>query len=392
MAQIVAATGNEAAANALRQVNPHVCAAYPITPSTTIMERFASYIASGPVQTEMSPVESEHSAISACVGAAAAGGRVVTATSSQGLGLMWEILPIASGFRLPIVMAVANRAVAAPVNIHCDHADSMGMRDAGWILIYSENAQEVYDNTLQAFRIAEHPDVRLPVAVCFDGFIISHAIQRIEYIEDSLASDLVGEYQQFYPLLDTGHAVSYGPLILQDLYMEYKRLHQEVMNRVPGIALTVAGDFAKISGRSYGLFEAYRLEDAEIALVILNSAAGTAKDVVDEFRASGIKAGLLKPRLFRPFPYAEIAKALKNIKAICVMDRSDSPGGFGPLYTEIAAALSMDGTRPLLMNKIFGLGGRDFLPDHAESALKELHETARTGKIRSFKEYLGVRE
>ncbi len=392
MAKIVAVTGNEAVANALRQVNPDVCAAYPITPQTDMMQRFSSFVANGKVDTEIILVESEHSALSACVGASAAGGRVVTATSSQGLALMWEILFIAAGSRLPIVMPVVNRALSAPLNIHGDHSDSMGARDSGWIQLYSENAQEAYDNTIQAFRIAEHMDIRLPVMVCMDGFIISHSIERIEYLDDEVVKNFVGEYKQLYPLLDVEHPVSYGPLILPDLYMEYKRAQHEVMTRVSKVVLDVASDFEKISGRRYGLFESYRLDDAEIALVILNSAAGTAKDVVDEFRDRGIKAGILKPRLFRPFPYREVAEALKSAKAICVMDRADSFGGFGPLYMEIASAMMMNGSRPILINKIYGFGGRDFLPEHAEIVLNELVEILNTGKIKEYKEYLGVRE
>lgn len=392
MAKVVAVTGNEAVANALRQVNPDVCAAYPITPATDIMQRFAGFVADGQVKTELILVESEHSAMSACVGASAGGGRVVTATSSQGLALMWEILFIASGDRLPIVMPLVNRALSAPINIHGDHSDGMGARDTGWIQLWSENAQEAYDNTIQAFRIAEHTDIRLPVMVCLDGFIISHSIERLEYLEDEQVTKFVGEFKQVNPLLDLSHPVSYGPLILADLYMEYKRAQHEVMGKAKNIVLDVAADFATISGRSYGLFESYRLEDADIALVILNSAAGTAKDVVDEFREKGIRAGLLKPRLFRPFPSQEIAAALASAKAVCVMDRADSLGGSGPLYAEVAAALMMNREKPLLINKIYGLGGRDFLPEHAEQVLSELNEIAKNGTVKTFKEYIGVRE
>ncbi len=392
MGKVVAVTGNEAVANALRQVNPDVCAAYPITPATDIMQRFTSFVSNGMVDTEMILVESEHSAMSACVGASAAGGRVITATSSQGLALMWEILFIASGSRMPIIMPVVNRALSAPLNIHGDHSDTMGARDSGWIQLYSENAQDAYDNTIQAFRIAEHLDIRLPVMVCLDGFIISHSIERIEYMEDEPVKKFVGEYKQVYPLLDVEHPVSYGPLILPDLYMEYKRAQHEVMTKASKVVLDVASDFEKISGRRYGLFESYRLDDADIALVILNSAAGTAKDVVDEFREKGIKAGLLKPRLFRPFPYGEVADALKSAKAVCVMDRADSFGGFGPLYMEIASAFMMNGNKPALINKIYGLGGRDFLPEHAETVLNELNDIVKGGKVKTHKEYIGVRE
>ncbi|MEW6770203.1 MAG: thiamine pyrophosphate-binding protein [Bacillota bacterium] len=392
MARVAAVTGNEAVAEALRQINPDVCAAYPITPQTELMQRFAAFVSNGKVDTELILVESEHSAMSACIGAAAAGGRVATATCGPGLALMWEMLYVASGMRLPIVMAVVNRSLSAPLNIHGDHSDAMGARDSGWIQLWSENAQEAYDNTIQAFRIAENMNIRLPAMVCMDGFIISHSIGRIEYLEDEPVRSFVGEYQPLNPLLDLDNPKSYGPLILTDQYHEYKRAQHEVMTRVQDVVLAVAAEFEKMSGRRYGLFEAYRLDDAEIGLVILNSAAGTAKDVVDSFRERGIRAGLLKPRLFRPFPYEEVARALKGLKAVAVLDRADSFGGYGPVFTEICSALYPLAERPVVINKIYGLGGRDFLPQHAEEVLAELEEVARTGKVRVTKEYIGVRE
>ncbi len=393
MGKIVAATGNEAVAEALRQVNPDVSSAYPITPATDIMQRFTSFVSNGKVKTEMILVESEHSAMSGCIGASAAGGRVMTATSSQGLALMWEELFIASGTRLPIVMALVNRALSAPLNIHGDHSDGMGARDCGWIQLWSENGQEAYDNTIQAFRIAEHMDIRLPAMVCLDGFIISHSIERIEYLEDDKVKNFVGEFKQLNPLLDLEHPVSYGPLILTDYYMEYRKAHDDVMSKVSKVVLDAAKDFEKISGRKYGLFETYRLDDAEIGLVILNSAAGTSKDVIDEFRSRGIKAGLLKPRLYRPFPYKEIGEALKGLKAVCVLDRADAFGGsYGPLFIDIASSLYPYKERPVLFNKIYGLGGRDYMPAHAEQVLNELAEVAKTGKVKQIKEYIGVRE
>ena len=392
MARVVAATGNEAVAEALRQTNPDVCAAYPITPQTDMMQRFAAFVSNGKVDTELILVESEHSAMSACIGASAAGGRVATATSSQGLALMWEMLFIAAGTRLPIIMPVVNRSLSAPLNIHGDHSDAMGARDSGWIQLWSENAQEAYDNTIQAFKIAEHMDIRLPVMICLDGFIISHSIERVEYLKDEDVNSFVGEYKPLYPLLDMDKPKSYGPLILTDLYHEYKRAQHEVMTRVSDVVLAVAAEFEKISGRGYGLFETYRLEDAEIALVILNSAAGTSKDVIDEFRERGVKAGLLKPRLFRPFPYKEVADALKHLKAVCVMDRADSFGGYGPLFTEVSAALYQVREKPLMINKIYGLGGRDFMPHHAGQVLSELVELTKTDTVRIVKEYIGVRE
>jgi pyruvate ferredoxin oxidoreductase alpha subunit len=392
MTQVVAVTGNEAVANALRQINPDVCGIYPITPQTDMMQRFASYVSDGKVDTEAILVESEHSSMSACIGAAAAGGRVVTATSSQGLALMWEMLHIASGDRLPIIMPVVNRALSAPLNIHGDHSDAMGARDTGWIQLWSENGQEAYDNTIQAFRIGEHMDIRLPVMICLDGFIISHSIERIEYLEDAEVQNFVGPYKNFLPLLDLDKPKSYGPLILPDLYHEYKKAQHEVMAKVTDVVLDVAKDFEKMSGRSYGLFETYKLDDADIAIVILNSAAGTTKDVIDEFRAKGVKAGLLKPRLFRPFPYQKIADALQHTKAVCVMDRADSFGGYGPLFMEIASALYHAKDKPLLINKIYGLGGRDYLPEHAETVYSELVELVNGSPLKKVKEYLGARE
>lgn len=392
MAKIVAATGNEAVANAFMQVNPDVSAAYPITPATDIMQRFTSFVSNGKVKTEMILVESEHSAMSACIGASAAGGRVMTATSSQGLALMWEMLFIASGLRLPIIMCVVNRALSAPLNIHGDHSDAMGARDSGWIQLWSENAQEAYDNIIQAFRIGEHLDIRLPVMVCLDGFIISHSIERIEYLEDGEVANFIGNFKGLNPILDIEHPVSYGPLILPDYYMEFRKAQDEVESKVSSVVLEAAKDFEKISGRKYGLFEIYRLDDAEIGMVILNSAAGTSKDMIDEFRNRGIKAGMLKPRLYRPFPYEEIGGALKHLKAVCVLDRADAFGGsYGPVFIDIATSLYPYKEKPILINKIYGLGGRDYLPEHAEHVLSELAEIAKTGKVNTVKEYIGVR-
>jgi pyruvate ferredoxin oxidoreductase alpha subunit len=391
MGKIQAVTGNQAMAEAMRQINPDVCAAYPITPSTEVMQRFSQFVADGKVDTELVTVESEHSAMSACIGATAAGGRVMNATSSQGLALMWEMLHIASGNRLPVILTLVNRALSAPLNIHGDHSDGMGARDCGWIQLYSENGQEAYDNLIQAVRIAEHEDVRLPAMVSLDGFIISHSIESMEYLDDKVVKDFVGDFKSTYPLLDIDNPVTYGPLVLTDYYMEFKVGQDEAIRNAKQVTLDIAKDFEKISGRKYGLFEEYRLDDADIALVVINSAAGTSKDVVDEFRDKGVKAGLLKPRLFRPFPYEEVAAALKNVKAIAVLDRADSYGGFGPAYMEIASALMLNGSKPALINKIYGLGGRDFFPEHAEIVLNELKEIAETGKVKTFKEYIGYR-
>ena len=399
MGKVVAVTGNEAVANALRQADPDVCSLYPITPQTDIVQRFSTFVANGKVKTELLNAESEHSAMSAAIGAAAAGGRVVTATSSQGLALMWEMLHIASGMNLPIIMPLVNRALSAPLNIHGDHSDGMGARDTGWVQLWSESAQEAYDNTIMAFRIGEHLDIRLPVMVCMDGFIVSHSISRMEYLADDEVKKFIGPYRQVNPLLDIEHPKSFGPLILTDMYHEYKRLQHEIMGRVKNVVLEISDEFAKMSGRKYGLFEAYRLDDAEVALVILNSAAGTSKDVVDELRDKGIKAGLLKPRLFRPFPYEEIGQALRHLKAVCVMDRADSFGGYGPMFMEISSAMyqangaSGAPTGALkLINKIYGLGGRDYMPADARQVLLELVELAKGAPVKTIKEYIGVRE
>ena len=389
---MVAATGNEAIAQAMRLAKVDVCSAYPITPATEIMQRFTSFAANGEVQTEVLLAESEHSAMSACIGASAAGGRVATATSSQGLALMWEMLPIASGQRLPIVMAVCNRALSAPVNIGCDHSDSMGTRDCGWLQLYSENGQEAFDNMLMAFKIAEHREIRMPIMVCLDGFITSHSIENQRWIDGAVVGAFVGDYQRTSPLLDLQHPVSYGQLVLSDTYMEYRKAHEQVMVKVPQVVREVAAQFREISGRSYDLFESYRLEDAEIAIVVMSSAAGTTKDIIDRYRDRGIKAGLLKPRLFRPFPYDEVAQALKHLKAVAVLDRSDAFGGsFGPLYLDIAGALATCPERPALINKIFGLGGRDYMPEQGEHVLDELLQITKGGPVKAAKEYIGVR-
>lgn len=388
--KVVAVTGNQAVAEALKQIEPDVCAAYPITPQTDMMQQFSDFVADGIVATELILVESEHSAMSACIGASAAGGRVATATSGPGLALMWEMLFVASGMRLPIVMPVMNRALSAPLNIHGDHSDAMGARDSGWIQLWSENAQEAYDNVIQAFRIAEHPDVRLPVMVCMDGFIISHSIGRMEYLDGDLVKKFVGSFRPQNPLLDVANPVSYGPLVLTNQYHEYKKVQNDVITAASRVVLETGVEFGKLSGRKYGLFESYKLEDAQIGIVILNSAAGTSKDAVDEARDNGIKVGLLKPRLFRPFPYREIAEALKHLKVVCVLDRADSFGAYGPIFTEIAASLYPYECKPLLINKIYGLGGRDYLPEHARSVIKELSDVAKSGHIHITKEYIGL--
>lgn len=385
----VGLTGNSAVAYAMKQINPDVCAAYPITPSTQVVEDFSSYVADGAVDTELVTVESEHSAMSACIGASAAGARVMTATSSQGLALMWEMLYIASGMRLPVVIANVNRALSAPINIHCDHSDSMGARDAGWIQLYSETVQEAYDNMFLAMRIAEDPRVLLPTMVCFDGFITSHAIENISLIDDADVKSFIGEYRPERSLLDIDNPVTYGAMTLPDTYIEFKHQQSQAMARAKEVVAEVSREFGKRFGREYGLIETYRLEDADVAVVILNSAAGTTKVAVDELRAKGKKVGILRPRLFRPLPFAEIADALKNVKAVAVLDRADSMNGFGgPLFNEFRSALYDLDRRPKVVSRIYGLGGRDYKVKDALAVFEELGSIAETGKVETLQKYI----
>ncbi len=386
-------SGNEAVAVAMRQINPDVVAAFPITPSTEVPQYFASFVSDGQVDTEFVPVESEHSAMSACIGAQAAGGRTMTATSANGLALMWEMLYIAASSRLPITLAAVNRALSGPINIHNDHSDTMGARDSGWIQIYGESNQEAYDNFIQAVRIGEHPDVMLPVMDCFDGFITSHAVENIELMDDADVKAFVGEYDPEYYLNNASHPVAVGPLDLPPHYFEHKRQQAQAMMNAKKVILEVADEFYKLTGRKYGLFEEYKMDDAEIAMVVLNSTAGTAKYVVDELRANGVKAGLIKVRVFRPFPVDEICEALKNVKAVAVMDKADSfNAAGGPLFTEVTSALYKNAGTVNVINYIYGLGGRDVKTDELKSVYTKLEEIAKTGKVDSVYNYLGVRE
>ena len=395
MSKFEALAGNEAVATAMRQINPDVVAAYPITPQTSTVQKFADFVADGLVDTEFVTVESEHSAMSACVGASAAGARVMTATSANGLALMWEIVYIAASNRCPIVMSLVNRALSAPINIHCDHSDVMGIRDSGWIIIFSEDGQEAYDNLIQAVRIAEHPDVLLPVAVCQDGFITSHGMERVEIYDDEDVKAFVGTYEPKWPLLDIEHPKTYGPLDFYDYYYEHKRQQVEAMENAQQVVLDIAAEFKEKFGREYGLFEKYRLDDAEVAVVVLNSTAGTAKVVVDQLRDEGLKVGLLKPRLFRPFPAQELAQALSHLKAVAVMDRSISFGAMGnagPLYLELAAALATHGVHIPIADYVYGLGGRDILPHEIEQVYRDALQIAATGRVEQMVTYLSVRE
>jgi pyruvate ferredoxin oxidoreductase alpha subunit len=395
MSTFEALSGNEAVATAMRQINPDVMAVYPITPQTSTIQRFADFCANGLVDTEYVTVESEHSAMSACVGASAAGSRVMTATSANGLALMWEVLYIAASNRCPIVMSLVNRALSGPINIHCDHADVMGMRDSGWIILMSENGQEAYDNLIQAVRIAEHPDVLLPVAVCQDGFITSHSIERIEVHDDAVVKAYVGAYQPRWPLLDLEKPKTHGAVGFSDYYYEHKRQQIEAVAQAPRAILEAAGAFSRSFGRSYGLFEPYCLEDAEVAIVVANSTAGTGKVVVDHLREEGLKAGLLKLRVFRPFPGQELAEALRHLEAVAVMDRSVSFGAMqntGPLFLELLAALALHGVRVPVASYVYGLGGRDIVPGEIEGVYHDLFRIADSGQVERAVTYLGVRE
>lgn len=386
-------SGNEAVSTAMRQINPDVMAAFPITPSTEVPQYFASYVSNGQVDTEFVPVESEHSAMSACVGSQAAGARTFTATSSCGLALMFEELYIAASSRLPIAMAVINRALSGPININADHSDSMPTRDAGWLQIYSENNQEAYDNFIQGVRIAEHDDVRLPIMVCQDGFITSHAVENIELIEDEKVKNFVGEYYPKHFLLNPEESMSVGPYDTPSYYMEHKRQQAQGMINAKNVIMEVAEEFEKMTGRKYGMFESYKLDDAETAIVIINSAAGTAKDAIDALRAEGKKVGLLKIRVFRPFPAEEIAAALEGKAAVAIMDRAE---GFsacgGPVFAEVRSALYDSANKPKMVNYIYGLGGRDVRVENIMEVYSALDEIKNTGDIGNAYRYLSVRE
>lgn len=386
-------SGNEAVAEALRQINPDVMAAFPITPSTEIPQYFSKLFASGKVDSEFIPVESEHSAMSAVIGAEAAGARSVTATSSAGMALMWEELYLAASNRLPCVLTLVNRALSGPININCDHSDSMGARDAGWIQIYAENNQEVYDNLVMAYRIAEHKDVKLPVMICQDGFITSHAVENINLLEDKEVKDFVGEYEPENYLLNPEMPMAVGPYSVTNYYFEAKRAQAEALKNAKQVTLDVAKEYKEISGREYGLFEEYKMDDAEYAVVIIGSAAGTTKDAVDALRAQGKKVGLVKIRLFRPFPASEIADALKNCKAVAMMDRTESYNdNCGPLGAEVTTALYRAKADCLTVNYVYGLGGRDVTVDDMKNIYAELEKIAEDGTVENPYRYMGVRE
>ena len=386
-------SGNEAAAIAMKQINPDVVAAFPITPSTEIPQYFSTFVSNGTVDTEFVAVESEHSAMSACVGAEAAGARAMTATSANGLSYMWEMIYIASSLRLPIVMSLVNRAVSGPLNIHNDHSDAMGVRDAGWIMLFSENNQEAYDNLIMAHRIAENKDVLLPLMVCQDGFITSHSIENIELIEDDKVKEFVGTYKPEHYLLNDKEPIAVGPLDVQSYLFEHKYQQAEAMRNAKKVILDVSKDFEKMTGRKYSFFEEYRMDDAEIAVVCMNSTAGTTKTVVDELREKGIKAGMIKVRVFRPFPAEEIAEALGNLKAVAIMDKADSLNAMGgALYEDVISSMYTAKKQVPAVSYVYGIGGRDTTSNNIHEVFDYLAQVAKTGEIDNPYRYVGLRK
>ena len=385
-------SGNEAVATAMKQINPDVVAAFPITPSTEIPQYFSTFVANGSVDTEFVAVESEHSAMSACIGAEAAGSRAMTATSANGLSLMWEMIYIASSLRLPIVMNLVNRAVSGPLNIHNDHSDAMGVRDAGWIMLFSENNQEAYDNNLMAHKIAENKDVQLPIMICQDGFITSHSIENIELENDEDVKKFVGEYHPKHYLLNKKEPMAIGPLDLQAYLFEHKAQQGEAMKAAKQVILDVSKEFEKWTGRHYDLFEEYKLADAEIAVVCMNSTAGTTKAVVDKLRDQGVKAGLLKIRVYRPFPGEKVAKALSHLKAVAVLDKSDSLNAIGgALFEDVVSSMYVAKQNVPVVNYVYGIGGRDTTEKEIKSVYTDLAEIAKDGKVENPYRYLGLR-
>lgn len=386
-------SGNEAVAYAMRQINPDVFAAFPITPSTEIPQYFAQYVANGQVDTEYVTVESEHSSMSTCIGAEAAGCRAVTATSSCGLAFMYELLYVASSSRLPITLACVNRALTGPININNDHSDAMGARDAGWIQLFAENNQEAYDNYIQCMPISENPDVRLPIMACQDGFITSHAVENIELETDEMVQNFVGTYNPENYLLKHENPLAVGPYGISPYYMEAKVAQANAMKNAKKVILEVGKKFGDITGRYYGFFEAYKMEDAETAVVLIGSSAGTARETVDELRAQGRKVGMIKVRVFRPFPFEEIAQALSGCKAVAVLDKDESfSTAGGPLFAETRSAMYDLDNRPKAINYVYGLGGRDFRVEDCTYIFDELDKIVETGKTGEVYRHIGQRE
>ncbi len=379
--KIQALTGGYAVAEAWRQIEPDVMAVYPITPQTTIIETYAKMKADGLVSTEVVQVESEHSAMSATIGASAAGARAVTASSSQGILYMAETLPVVSGLGLPIVMSVSSRALSAPLNIHGEHGDVMAVRDLGWIQIFAEQAQDAYDDTIIALKLAE--EINAPVMPIMDGFHTSHTTERVEILEDSVVKEFVGERKAEQSLLDFENPTTFGTLALQNTFFEFKLEQEKVMQKAKTAYKKICGEFFKISGRKYGMFEEYKVKDATRVMVIMGATAGTAKEVVDKLREQGEKVGLLVIKLFRPFPYKEIGQALAHIPKIAVLDRAISFGAFPPLYQDIVSSVYHGSSRkPDLASYIYGLGGRDTMQKDLEKVFRDLEEGEIGNKVK----------
>lgn len=352
----------------------------------------STYIANGEMDTEFIPVESEHSSMSATIGAEAAGARSLTATSSAGLALMWEELLLAASNRMPLVLALVNRTLSGPININCDHTDGMGARDTGWIQIYAENNQEVYDNFIQAYPIAENPAVHLPIMICQDGFITSHAVENIVLLEDKAVKDFVGEYEPEEFLLNAGKPIAVGPYSVSNYVMEARKNQEIALENAKEVIADVAEKYRQLTGRGFTYFEEYKTADADYIMMLIGSAAGTAKEAVDELRAQGKKVGVLKLRVFRPFPAREIAEALKNCKAVAIMDRCESyNGNGGPLGSETKAALFKNKVMIEAINYIYGLAGRDFTVDDAAQVFEELEAFITEGKEIEEYKYVGLR-
>jgi pyruvate ferredoxin oxidoreductase alpha subunit len=403
--ETLALNGDESVALAVKQCDVDVVAAYPITPQTIIVEKFSDYVANGEVQTNYVCTESEHSAMTAVLAASATGARTFTASASAGLALMHEMLFVTAGSRAPVVMAIANRALSSPLNIHGDHSDSMAERDSGWIHIYVENAQEAYDTIIQAFRIAEDLNVSLPVLIGLDGFTISHTLENVNILSDDAVKQFVGERKLPMVLthegknvpfkLDPDNPMTMGPNVSPHFYFEFKRQQEEAMRFALKKIQEINSEYASISGRSYGngLIDAYQLDDAEIAIVVVGSTAGTLKVIVDQLRQEGIKAGVLRLRTFRPLPVEELRNALRNVKAVAIMDKAMSPGGLGgPVFSEVRSVLYDQNQRPVMVNYIFGLGGRDSNPTELRKIFDDLLQISKTGKAEAVVQYFGLKE
>jgi pyruvate ferredoxin oxidoreductase alpha subunit len=379
-------SGNEAAALAAKLARVKVIATYPITPQTAAVEKLSEYIANGELEAEMIRVESEHSALSACIGAAASGVRAFTATSSQGLMLMSEILFVASGMRIPLVMVNVNRSLSAPLSIWCDMQDSLSVRDSGWIQLYCENNQEILDFTLQAFRIAER--TLLPVMVCYDGYILSHMAEMVEVPEQEEVDQFLPPYRYPYPL-DPEKPVTLGPVGVPEYYEEFRFTQHEAMELAWKEIEETMALFGERFGRKYRPVEGYKIEDAGVVLVSMGSVCGTIKEVIDTLRKGGEKVGLVEMRVFRPFPSRELKEILSGKKVVGVLEKALSPGATGPLYADLASAL---GDRPpLMLDFICGLGGRDVKEEDIREALKTCHAAARGETVEKVN-WLGLRE